>query len=292
MKFIVIIILVFVSLVSVSYAEVVDLRSKMTKTKSQGERNTCSVFAATALMEFLLFEKNEKTVDLSEQFLYWSAKTNSLKSDMLKSFHLNNDSLAGFLAVETLISGVALESSWPYESKNWLQTSNQKCTKVAGSELYKSECFTGIPPKNIEIERYKVAVTYMSLKNIPKFILSNKRPVLVNVFWYNKLVDKFGNFIRLPTDKEKQACLENGQNCSGHVILLVGYDSKSKRYIFRNSWGSEWGNNGYGTISEEFVTLNCEVCHHLKNNFSGLNEEQIMYVKKAASGVSASIDFR
>jgi C1A family cysteine protease len=32
----------------------------------------------------------------------------------------------------------------------------------------------------------------------------------------------------------------------GHAILLVGWNSTS--WIIKNSWGANWGTNGYGTI--------------------------------------------
>jgi hypothetical protein len=34
----------------------------------------------------------------------------------------------------------------------------------------------------------------------------------------------------------------------GHAMLLVGYDDSERRFKFRNSWGTGWGRNGYGTI--------------------------------------------
>jgi len=34
-----------------------------------------------------------------------------------------------------------------------------------------------------------------------------------------------------------------------HAVPIVGYDPKSGRFVFQNSWGSGWGNNGFGEIS-------------------------------------------
>ncbi len=34
----------------------------------------------------------------------------------------------------------------------------------------------------------------------------------------------------------------------GHAILVCGYDNKRELLKFKNSWGSEWGDNGYGYL--------------------------------------------
>jgi C1A family cysteine protease len=40
----------------------------------------------------------------------------------------------------------------------------------------------------------------------------------------------------------------------GHAILVVGYEDSTEDYIFRNSWGTEWGQNGYGRIPFAYFT--------------------------------------
>lgn len=37
----------------------------------------------------------------------------------------------------------------------------------------------------------------------------------------------------------------------GHAVTLVGYDDKYMK--FRNSWGNNWGHNGYGYIPWEYI---------------------------------------
>lgn len=39
----------------------------------------------------------------------------------------------------------------------------------------------------------------------------------------------------------------------GHAILLMGYDDSKKRFMFRNSWGPEWGDKGYGYLPYDYV---------------------------------------
>jgi C1A family cysteine protease len=39
----------------------------------------------------------------------------------------------------------------------------------------------------------------------------------------------------------------------GHAVLCVGYDMDEQVFIFRNSWGPDWGMNGYFTLPFTFV---------------------------------------
>lgn len=39
----------------------------------------------------------------------------------------------------------------------------------------------------------------------------------------------------------------------GHAVLAVGYDESKQRFICRNSWGPEWGDNGYFTMPYDYL---------------------------------------
>lgn len=36
----------------------------------------------------------------------------------------------------------------------------------------------------------------------------------------------------------------------GHAVVICGYDSATKRVLFKNSWGKEWGDGGFAWASE------------------------------------------
>lgn len=40
-----------------------------------------------------------------------------------------------------------------------------------------------------------------------------------------------------------------GKFLGGHAISIVGYDDADQAFIIRNSWGPEWGENGFGRVS-------------------------------------------
>jgi uncharacterized protein YvpB len=62
---------------------------------------------------------------------------------------------------------------------------------------------------------------------------------------------------------------------SGHAVTLVGYTSASGRledtvFIFKNSYGAEWGQGGYGTVTYAYL-----------HNY--LNDAVLLEVQRAGS---------
>jgi C1A family cysteine protease len=51
--------------------------------------------------------------------------------------------------------------------------------------------------------------------------------------------------LNLPKKNEAQA--------GGHAVMAVGYQDSSKRFIIRNSWGPNWGLNGYFTMPYDYL---------------------------------------
>jgi hypothetical protein len=118
----IIVILCFICLPKQGYSNnYVDLRKNMTPVKSQGQRNTCSVFSATAIMEYLFKINSKRELDLSEAYNYWVAKKLTLKTPLLKKVYSQKDALLGFLAVEAYRYGSMLAADRLYEMKNWEQ---------------------------------------------------------------------------------------------------------------------------------------------------------------------------
>lgn len=40
----------------------------------------------------------------------------------------------------------------------------------------------------------------------------------------------------------------------GHAILIVGYDVTTKLFTFQNSWGTSWGDKGFGYLPFAYLT--------------------------------------
>jgi hypothetical protein len=229
-------------------------------------------------MEFLVKAKTGNDINLSEAYNYWAGKKYALDTPYLREVYQNIDGLAGFLAVKAYQFGSASESDWAYEKNNWLQTKNPKCKVVNNNPG--TECFTGIPPENMKLLPYKIEPIFIERTKISQFILTEKKPVVFNILWIPSVVNAKGDFT-MP----KPADLKNS---GGHVILLVGFDGKTKKFIFRNSYGPNWGNKGYGTIPEDYIIKYCEVCSNLKS-VSTYPQETQKFINDSAKGVSGNL---
>jgi C1A family cysteine protease len=52
---------------------------------------------------------------------------------------------------------------------------------------------------------------------------------------------------RVPMPKPKE------QLIGGHAVVAVGYDTRTRSFIVRNSWGADWGLQGYFTIPFDYL---------------------------------------
>lgn len=236
-------------------AESIDLSNAMTSVKFQGQRNTCSAFAATALMEFLIKNQTGEELDLSEANAYWSGRAFGLdnlpaKDAFLKKDYLGIDGLAGYIAVEGYRYQSVLEEDWPYENQNYLQLNDSRCDQKNPTNI----CFVGERPASIQVLPYRLEPIFVDRDRMGEFILKNKTPVVFNIKWYPGAIDNNSGHISMPSKSDLKA------PSFGHVILLTGYDSDKKLFNYRNSWGTNWGNGGYGTVSEQFLINHCEMC--------------------------------
>jgi len=39
-----------------------------------------------------------------------------------------------------------------------------------------------------------------------------------------------------------------------HTVLVVGYKDETEEFIFQNSWGTKWGQKGYGLLPFVYMT--------------------------------------
>lgn len=264
---------------TLSIPDSIDLRPPMTPVKNQGERNTCNAFAATALMEFLIQNKTGKTVDLSESYNYWLGKTQTLNTPFLREAYAHMDGLAGFLAVQAYRFGSLAESDWPYESTNWLQRQDKRCKTTQGQS--DTACFTGLPPRSVQPLPYRLEPVFVDRQQMGAFLLKEKKPLVFNILWVQSALNQATGEFRMPTVQE-------AKSAPGHVILLVGYETKTRQFLFRNSYGPGWGQHGYGRIPEDYVMKYCEVCPYLSSIKTHPKETQD-FIHQGSQGVSGKL---
>lgn len=85
--------------------------------------------------------------------------------------------------------------------------------------------------------------------NSMKQCLTNGYPFVFGFIVYESfesdVVSKTG-FIPMPSSGE--------QILGGHAVMCVGYDDTINRFIVRNSWGGDWGDNGYFYMPYAYFT--------------------------------------
>lgn len=96
--------------------------------------------------------------------------------------------------------------------------------------------------KGHEVTKYYNVTSLTQLKKA----LASGYPIAASMTWaFSSLDGKY--LLNDPSSKEIKKCE------LGHAIVIVGYDDTTKTVEIRNSWGSNWGNNGYAYIS--YTTL-------------------------------------
>lgn len=205
----------------------VDLRPMCSIIENQMQLGSCTANAVVGALELLENMKNETFIDLSRLFVYYNTRA-------YEGTISNGDSSYGAgirNAIKTTVDiGVCKEVIWPYVQNKWNVTPTQACY--------------------IEAIDHR-ATAYYRLGGFDDMIncLANGWPFVIGIYVYNSwylsdAVAVSGN-ITMPEFEEV--------SISGHAILVVGYNHAERRFLFRNSWGSNWGNGGYGTIPYDYL---------------------------------------
>jgi C1A family cysteine protease len=120
--------------------------------------------------------------------------------------------------------GVCPESKWPYIESYFAIKPPKSCYDSA------------IKDKIISYHRL-----WYSLNNM-KACITAGYPFSIGIRVYENFPMELGD-IPMPL----------GGMIGGHAMMVVGYRDSIKRFIVRNSWGKEWGTNGYGTIPYSYI---------------------------------------
>ena len=197
--------------IGVALPEEFDLRSQQSSVQNQDNLGICYSFGVAGIGEYWNTKEYHQLIDLSERFIVYYTKKISGLWDIQADFLRN--ALKSFCDY-----GSPLEKDYPFSS-NW--------------EDYKKE-----PPIEIikKAEEFK-GKTHWSvgkdLESMRQAVFQNQCPTFIGMPWYVSY-NKPESDGRLP--------LPSG-NKSGHAIS-GGYWTKEKVW-FKNSWGKNWGKDGY-----------------------------------------------
>lgn len=203
---------------------------------------SCSVHAIIAALEYQFAEGQGRTLNLSEPYLI-NATSRSLGRPDAVGFDTKtgqrNGSDLGF-ALEHVFQairghGLALE---------------QSREERAEKQPYSMVGTVTFSPFVVPGRRSSKGV-----ENIVH-VLNANMPVVVGVYWpaYSRIAHT--------SVLGKQPVQPNG----GHAVTIVGYrcedgNIENAKFIFRNSWGDDWGAGGYGFFTYEYLVNNLNSCY-------------------------------
>lgn len=210
---------------------VVDLRASFSAipVEDQGNVGSCTANALCGAFELLHYQVRARHLDFSRLFLYYLERhregtTNEDAGAMIRT------------GIKCLAAnGCCPENIWPYKVGNVFTppskaaldaaTPNKAIAyrRVRGLNALKMALATG-HPVTFGFQVYASA-------EAPGVSVSGKIPVPVRRGWFSR-------------DKLR----------GGHAVLAIGYNDHLGHVVFRNSWGSGWGDLGYGYLPYEFIT--------------------------------------
>ncbi len=192
---------------------------------NQGNIGSCLANAVYSLLYIL----SNGRIQLSRLHLYLCCRAcdnNNLSSD-------TGGTIRGIMAA-ILKYGASNETLWPYVPNNF-------------NKLSPSSSFT----KTYPIKNFVYSFVSKNINTI-KNTLALSKPIILGIQVYESFEtlnsNKFGVIPIPDTTKEKLL--------GGHAILLVGYDDNKQVFKFQNSWGTNWGDKGYGYIPYNYVINN------------------------------------
>lgn len=224
----------------------VDLKEIMTSVKQQDERGTCSFFTAIALAESAIKKKMKVDVNLSEEYLNNAVKTSGDSADQEGGSTLNNL----YFAI-VMKKGFLLERDWPYQP-TWFAY-GAPCENYSPNEEAPAKCFAHnspgedilsrkIPAENFQYYTLKVEDTNDFIKALAEY----RQPISISLPVNRKGWADNGDVAY--TEDHRKECIETPSSCGFHAVVVTGYDLEKKVLFFKNSWGKEWGHEGYGTL--------------------------------------------
>ncbi len=212
----------------------VDLRAWCSPIEDQKSLGSCTAHAAVGLVEYFERRASGKHVDASRLFVYKATR---------QLMHAKGDSGAYLrTAMQALVMfGAPPEEYWPYRVSEF-DAEPPAFVYSLGASFKAVKYFHLDPPGSGPAQR---------LAHVKRF-LAARCPSMFGFTVYESLYDAKDGKIPFPGKGDKVA--------GGHAVVAVGYDdglaigAQKGALLIRNSWGTGWGDKGYGWLPYEYVT--------------------------------------
>jgi C1A family cysteine protease len=209
----------------------VDLSKWCSRIEDQGQLGSCTANAGVGLIEY--YEKRAFGVHLDASRLFLYKATRNLMGLTGDTGAYLRDTMKAMV-----LFGAPPEKYVPYDIGKFDEEPSAFCYSFARN--YKTISYFRLDPPGVHstalLERIKV-------------FLAAGYPSMFGFTVYN-----FGN-----DDGEFEYPSENESVKGGHAIVAIGYDDDRKigntkgALKIRNSWGTDWGQSGYGWLPYKYV---------------------------------------
>lgn len=206
--------------------QTVDLAPNFPPVFDQGQLGSCTANALLGAYEFEMLKQKEPLANLSRLFLYYQerAKEGTVSTD-------SGAEIQDGVWVLQAGTGVCSESLWSYDISQFTVAPSPAALADAGNHhVVTAQRLSG------------------SLDDLRQTLV-NGTPVVFGIEVFSEMMSDAvasTGIVPMPTPDEQAE--------GGHAICLAGYDDSSKLFKFRNSWGTSWGDNGYGYLPYDYVT--------------------------------------
>lgn len=218
---------------SMKVPESVDLRKFFNPVRDQHTLGSCTSFAVVSMYEAMMNSKRvEGENSMSPAFLYYF-------SNVLKGKPQGGSNF--FEQLEVLGKhGVCRDDLFAYDSDSLTSKPSQDAEEDAVK--HRVVCAKQIPLADSEDK----VETLRKNHHILTSALSEGYPIGISLKIYDNL-GKTGPFVIHP-DQAPEA-KEDGW----HAMVIVGYSEENNFYIVRNSWGEEFGDQGYCYVPTTYI---------------------------------------
>ena len=157
--------------------------------------------------------------------------------------------------------------------------------------------------QNNESNPIQFSTTYFQYSTINnnkylKKILCTYGPICVSINAYSiglKVNGTFKNMTQLnPQNTILECTNQNNSFQSNHAVTLVGYgripNSRNKYWIIKNSWGQNWGNNGYFAVKFGFFPSLIFTDFNFVDDSNSIQMNQTLFEKQ--DSVQSIYDFK
>ncbi|CAF3630136.1 unnamed protein product [Rotaria sp. Silwood1] len=181
--------------------------------------------------EYLLKKSDGRDINISRLFIYYNARVKD-KKDLNIDEPLHDSGCTNTSALETLKEfGVCEEEIWKHDKKVINKRPSDEAYEAATSR------------KILDALEVNTDLTEM------KTCLAQGYPFVFSLRVFNSFERFYSKgIVPMPTPEEIKQ-----EEPEGHAMLAVGYSDCSKSFIVRNSWGKEWGDEGYAFIPYAYM---------------------------------------